>query len=77
MSSNKMTRRRRRERRKQRLVMRAEDRGFYRARVIPRSAAAVASCTCGALAFTRGQHDSEFFTDFDAIHAYCDDVVPA
>jgi hypothetical protein len=53
------------------LVHRHEDRRFYEHGTIPPSATAVSLCSCGARAFSREEHAD--MSDFDAMHAYCDD----
>lgn len=73
-------RRRRRHDRLKRVLRerreRREDALFFAKGIIPSSAHTVATCTCGAVAFSR-RHDPEFNEDFRAAHSYCDDEVLA
>lgn len=73
MKSSKMRRRRRHDRRKRVLTHRREDALFFGRGTCPASAVSFAICSCGARAFSRG--GSGRLDDFDALHAYCDDVV--
>lgn len=71
--SAKMRRRRRHDRRKRVLAERREDALFFARGTFPASAHAIAVCSCGARAFSRG-HDDRFHEDFYDRHAYCDEA---
>lgn len=72
--SAKMKQRRSHDRRKARLTRRVEDSLFFGRGEIPASAMRFSFCSCGAQAFSRDSDGYEFFEDFDAAHAYCDEA---
>lgn len=72
--SAKMRRRRSRTRHKARATRRREDALFFGRGELPVSARRWSFCSCGAQAFSRAEDDYEFFEDFDAAHAYCDEA---
>lgn len=69
-----MKRRRRHDRRKRILTHRRENALFFARGTFPASAVSCAMCSCGARAFSRDRHDHVFIDEFDAAHAYCDDL---